>query len=60
MYIYFFQVDHTIIMYLVNPKGEFVDYYGQTKNSAEICASLNFHVAKYDSINKKGWFTNKS
>ncbi|XP_077286108.1 synthesis of cytochrome c oxidase [Arctopsyche grandis] len=53
-------VDHTIIMYLVNPKGEFVDYYGQTKNSTEICASLNFHVAKYDSVNKKGWFSSNS
>lgn len=50
-------MDHTIIMYLVNPKGEFVDYYGQTKNADEITASVGVNISKYDSANKTGWFS---
>lgn len=40
-------VDHTIIVYLVNPDGEFVDYYGQTKDANMICKSLRFHMDKF-------------
>ncbi len=41
-------VDHTIIVYLVNPDGEFVDYYGQTKTTEMIVRSLQFHMDKFE------------
>lgn len=43
-------VDHTIIMYLVGPDGEFVEYFGQNKRSVEITNSIAAHMRKY----KKG------
>ncbi|XP_077387189.1 protein SCO1 homolog, mitochondrial [Festucalex cinctus] len=39
-------VDHTIIMYLVGPDGEFVDYFGQNKSNVEISNTIAAHMRK--------------
>lgn len=40
-------VDHTIISYLVGPKGELVDYFGQTKLAPEIEATILYKIKTY-------------
>ena len=42
------QVDHSIIMYLVNPKGEFVDYYGQNRTAEEMVGGVASHMIAYN------------
>lgn len=46
-------VDHTIITYLVNPDGIFLDYYGQSKTDEQITTSITQHMIKYDEIKKQ-------
>ncbi|TMS15385.1 Protein SCO1-like protein, mitochondrial [Larimichthys crocea] len=40
-------VDHTIIMYLVGPDGEFVEYFGQNKRNVEITGSIAAYMRKH-------------
>ncbi|VDD75469.1 unnamed protein product [Mesocestoides corti] len=40
-------VDHTVVMYLLNPKGEFVEFYGQVKPVQEIVRRIMDHMKKY-------------
>lgn len=50
-------VDHTIIMYLINPDGEFVDYYGQTKDAEMIKNAILINMRKYKAAKSGGfWF----
>uniref|UniRef100_A0A1B0CFK1 Thioredoxin domain-containing protein n=1 Tax=Lutzomyia longipalpis TaxID=7200 RepID=A0A1B0CFK1_LUTLO len=50
------KVDHTIIIYLVDPNGEFVDYYGQTMGVDQITTSILVNMAKFKQMNEKSWF----
>ena len=38
-------MDQTVIMYLVDPEGNFVDYFGQNKKAAEVATAVATAVA---------------
>jgi protein SCO1/2 len=40
-------VDHSIFLLLVNPKGHFVDYFGNKMTLDEIYDRIRFHVADF-------------
>jgi len=40
-------VDHTIIMYLINPDGQFLDYYGQNATVESTHRSIEGHMVKW-------------
>ncbi|XP_041626346.1 protein SCO1 homolog, mitochondrial [Vulpes lagopus] len=40
-------VDHTIIMYLIGPDGQFLDYFGQNKKNAEIAGCIAAHMREH-------------
>lgn len=38
-------------MYLVNPEGEFIDYFGQNKTASEIVEHILLHMFKFKQEN---------
>jgi len=49
-------VDHTIIIYLVDPEGNFVDYYGQKKTAKDVSHSIKLHMMKFVNAQKNSLF----
>ncbi|XP_034255456.1 protein SCO1 homolog, mitochondrial [Thrips palmi] len=45
-------VDHTIIMYLINPSGEFTQYYGRNKTAADITRDIVVQMGLYNGKHK--------
>lgn len=51
------EVDHTIILYLVDPNGEFIDYYGLGKAADEIVLSVKRNMDKWEKLHANtNWF----
>ncbi|XP_056311028.1 protein SCO2 homolog, mitochondrial [Danio aesculapii] len=40
-------VDHSIVIYLVNPDGLFIDYYNRMKNDTQIAESIRNHMKTF-------------
>ena len=40
-------VDHSIIMYLIDPAGEFVTFYGKNFTARQLADSIMQHIAKW-------------
>ncbi|XP_015750092.1 PREDICTED: protein SCO1 homolog, mitochondrial-like [Acropora digitifera] len=40
-------VDHTIIQYLVDPSGEFAEYFGQNKTAEDIAAGITRNMLSH-------------
>lgn len=53
-------VDHTVIMYLIDPTGDFHDYYGQNRRSSEVANVIRTKALKYEMSKKKSksWLLN--
>ncbi|GFU50028.1 protein SCO1 homolog, mitochondrial [Nephila pilipes] len=49
-------VDHTIITYLVDPEGQFIDYYGQTKTAEQVVNAITLQMLKYMTAKGGSWF----
>lgn len=39
-------VDHSIIMYLIDPQGEFIDYYGKNTTADEVVQKITQHMER--------------
>jgi cytochrome oxidase Cu insertion factor (SCO1/SenC/PrrC family) len=43
-------VDHSIFMYLLDREGNFIDYFGISKDEDDIVAALKKHISERDKI----------
>ncbi|BFZ23393.1 hypothetical protein BsWGS_26432 [Bradybaena similaris] len=46
-------VDHTIITYLINPKGDFVNYYDRSRSADQVINSIKGHIQKYNELERR-------
>jgi len=53
-------VDHTIILYLMDPEGNFIDYFGQKRSISEVVDAIQLREMKYENLKKKAWFFESS
>lgn len=49
-------VDHSIMVYLIDPDGNFVDFYGQNRDENEVVEMIKSKVIEYDAKNSKTMF----
>lgn len=49
----YFQVDHTIITYLISPKGDFVNYYDRSRSADQVIDSIKRHIQKYTELERR-------
>lgn len=54
--IFIIQVDHSIIIYLIDPDGEFVDYFGTFVTGEQVAQAVEFQMKKYEKM-KNAWWT---
>lgn len=45
-------VDHTVIMYLIDPDGQFQDYFGQNRSFGDIANAIRSRALKYQASRK--------
>jgi len=43
----YIQVDHSIIQYLVDPEGNFCEYFGQNKTASEVYHGAKKHMKEW-------------
>uniref|UniRef100_A0A914DLL5 Thioredoxin domain-containing protein n=1 Tax=Acrobeloides nanus TaxID=290746 RepID=A0A914DLL5_9BILA len=46
-------VDHTVIMYLIDPEGKFLDYYGNNRSAEEIADTISKKAYTREVLSKK-------
>lgn len=50
-------VDHTVMMYLIDPEGNFYDYYGQNRRASEIANVIRSKITQYQRKLRVGWLS---